>query len=75
MKSPILHALADNGPLSHAAPTGVKFHPGALHRVAPTLPPRRVFSGNRQLLRALRAAEMAMWNATGGDFFRSPVAN
>jgi hypothetical protein len=46
-----------------------------LHMTSPALPPRPVFAGNPRFLRALRAAEMAVWNATGGDYFRSPAAN
>jgi hypothetical protein len=40
----------------------------------PALPARPLLRGDRAYLRALRAAEMKAWQASGGDVFRSPFA-
>jgi hypothetical protein len=37
---------------------------------APVLPARLLMRGDRHYLRALRAAEMKAWQASGGDAFR-----
>jgi hypothetical protein len=37
---------------------------------APVLPARPSLRGDRHYLRALRAAEMKAWQASGGDAFR-----
>jgi hypothetical protein len=42
---------------------------------APVLPARPLLRGDRAYLRALRAAEMKAWQASGGDVFRPGFAN
>ena len=41
----------------------------------PTVPRRRFCLANREVRAALRAAEFAYWQATGGDFLRSVRPN
>jgi hypothetical protein len=41
----------------------------------PVLPARPLLRGDRAYLRALRAAEMKAWQASGGDVFRPSFAN
>lgn len=38
--------------------------------VLPTVPPRHFCLANRKVRAALRAAELAVWQATGGDVLR-----
>jgi hypothetical protein len=40
----------------------------------PVLPSRPLLRGDRAYLRALRAAEMKAWQASGGDAFRPQFA-
>jgi hypothetical protein len=40
----------------------------------PSLSPRPLLRGDRAYLRALRAAEMKAWQASGGDVFRPRFA-
>jgi len=40
----------------------------------PVLPSQIQLRGDRAYLRALRAAEMKAWQASGGDVFRPPFA-
>jgi hypothetical protein len=40
----------------------------------PVLPTRPLLRGDRAYLRALRAAEMNAWQASGGDVFRPQFA-
>ena len=42
---------------------------------APVLPARPLLRGDRAYLRALRAAEMKAWQASGGDVFRPGFAD
>jgi hypothetical protein len=48
--------------------------PGSLP-VLPSLQQRLVLRGDRDFLRNLRAAEMAAWEASGGDFTQSATDN
>ena len=41
----------------------------------PVLPARPLLRGDRAYLRALRAAEMKAWHASGGDVFRPSFAD
>lgn len=43
-------------------------------RSFPVLPSRPLLRGDRAYLRALRAAEMKAWQASGGDAFRPQFA-
>ena len=46
----------------------------ALRISQPVLPSRPLLRGDRAYLRALRAAEMKAWQASGGDAFRPQFA-
>ena len=56
------------------------FHPAKSRRLCnaqlalPAAPPRQFCRMSRPALAALRAAEFADWQASGGDFLRSSVA-
>jgi len=41
----------------------------------PAAPRPQLSAANRMLRKAMRAAELAVWRATGGDFLRSPLPN
>ncbi len=45
-----------------------------LHIPLPIVPSRPLLRGDRAYLRALRAAEMKAWQASGGDAFRPHFA-
>ncbi len=62
----LLVAVRSNKPLHIKAPVPPKSLP-----VLPSFHQPLLLRGDRNLLRALRAAEMAAWEASGGDFTQS----
>jgi hypothetical protein len=73
MKNPALLAAPNAATAAPAATISAAHQSRTLRVLTPTLPPRRAISRDRRFLRALRAAEMAVWNATGGDCLRTPA--
>ena len=60
--------------LPRRAPTAREVNLPTLRILAPVLPSRPLLRGDRAYLRALRAAEMKAWQASGGDAFRPQFA-
>ena len=60
--------------LPRIAPTAREANFPTLRLSLPVLPSRPLLRGDRAYLRALRAAEMKAWQASGGDAFRPQFA-